>query len=51
MFMGEVVTEALNNDCMYLGQNKKLTRLSIPLIGDNEIERVVDYEKEQREKK
>lgn len=41
LFMGEVVKESLNNDGMYLGQDKKLTRLSIPLISDDEIERVV----------
>ena len=45
IFMGEVVNESLNNDGMYLGQNKKLTRLSIPLVGDDEIERVVNYKK------
>jgi len=42
LFMGKVVKESLNNDGMYLGQNNKLTRLSIPLISDDEIERVVD---------
>lgn len=41
LFMGEVVKESLNNDGIYLGQDKKLTRLSIPLISDDEIERVV----------
>lgn len=41
MFMNEVINEPLNNDGMYLGQNKKLVRLSIPLIDDEEIERVV----------
>lgn len=51
LFMGEVVTESLNNDGMYLGQDKKLIRLSIPLVMDDEIERVVDYEKEERTKK
>ena len=39
--MNEVVNEPLNNDGMYLGQNKKLIRLSVPLIADDEIERVV----------
>ena len=41
LFMNEVVNESLNNDGMYLGQNKKLIRISIPLIADDEIERVV----------
>lgn len=41
LFMNEVVNKSLINDGMYLGQNKKLTRLSIPLIKDDEIERVV----------
>ena len=49
MFMGKVVNESLNNDGMYLGQNKKLTRLSVPLVKDDEIERVVDYENKKRE--
>ena len=42
LFMGEVIKESLNNDGMYLGQNGKLTRISIPHIKDDEIERVVD---------
>ena len=42
LFMGEVVKESLNNDGVYLGQNGKLMRLSIPLIQDGEIERVVN---------
>lgn len=45
LFMNEVVNEPLNNDGMYLGKNKKLIRLSIPLIADDEIERVVSSRK------
>lgn len=51
MFMGKVVNESLNNDGMYLGQDKNMTRISVPLIKDDEIERVVDYEKRKREEK
>ena len=43
LFMGKVVNEELYNDGVYLGQDKKLIRLSIPLINDNEIDRVVNY--------
>lgn len=45
LFMGKVPTEELYNDGIYLGQDKKLIRLSIPLINDIEIERVVNYKK------
>lgn len=45
LFMNEVVNESLNNDGIYLGQNKKIIRLSIPLIKDDEIERVVSCQK------
>lgn len=45
LFLDEVVNESLNKDGMYLGQDKKLTRLSIPLISDDEINRVVNYKK------
>lgn len=45
MFLDKVVNEALVNDGMYKGQNQKLTRVMIPLIKDNEIERIVDYKK------
>lgn len=51
LFMGRVVNEQLHNDGMYIGQNKKLIRISLPLIKDDEIERVVAYEKEKKEKK
>ena len=45
LFMNEVINEPLNNDGMYLGQNKKLIRLSIPLVADDEIERIVSSKK------
>ncbi len=51
LFLDNVVNGSLNNDGMYLGYNKKLTRISIPLVGDDEIERVVYYEKEYKEEK
>ena len=41
LFLDEIITESLNNDGMYLGQDKKLIRLSVPLVMDDEIERVV----------
>lgn len=43
LFMNKVVNESLNNDGMFLGKDNKLTRLSIPLITDDEIEKVVNY--------
>jgi len=43
LFMGEVVNESLNKDGMFLNKEKKLSRISIPLICDDEIKRVVDY--------
>lgn len=45
LFIGKVPTEELYNDGIYLGQDKKIIRLSIPLINDIEIERVVNYKK------
>ena len=50
LFMGKVINEALKTDGMFLGKDNKLIRLSIPLIKDDEIERVVNYEKEERGK-
>ena len=45
LFLDNVVTESLNNDGMYLGQDSKLIRISVPLVGDDEIERVVRSKK------
>lgn len=43
IFLSNVVNESLNNDGMYLDSDKNLSRVIIPLIGDDEIERVVKY--------
>ena len=44
MFLDRVVNEDLNNDGVYLDSDKNMVRVSVPLIGDDEIERVVSYE-------
>ena len=41
--LSNIVNESLNNDGMYLDSDKNLSRVIIPLIGDDEIERVVKY--------
>ena len=46
MFLSNVVNESLNNDGVYLDSDKNLSRIVIPLIGDDEIERVVNKIKE-----
>lgn len=46
MFLSNVVNEPLNNDGVYLDSDKNLSRIVIPLIGDDEIERVVNKIKE-----
>ncbi len=43
IFLSNIVNESLNNDGMYLDSDKNLSRVIIPLIGDEEIERVVKY--------
>ena len=43
IFLSNTVNESLNNDGMYLDSDKNLSRVIIPLIGDDEIERVVKY--------
>ena len=48
MFIGKVVKDSLNNDGMYLDSENNLTRVTVPLIEDSEIERIVDYVKEKR---
>ena len=48
MFIGKNVKENLKNDGMYLDSNKNLTRITVPLIDDQEIERVVNHVKEER---
>ena len=43
IFLSNIVNESLNNDGMYLDSDNNLSRVIIPLIGDDEIERVVKY--------
>ena len=43
IFLSNIVNESLNNDGMYLDSDKNLSRVIIPLIEDDEIERVVKY--------
>ena len=43
IFLSNIVNESLNNDGMYLDSDKNLSRVIIPVIGDDEIERVVKY--------
>lgn len=43
LFLDKVVNESLDKDGMFLNQEKKLSRISIPLIKDEEIVRVVEY--------
>ena len=38
IFLSNIVNESLNNDGMYLDSDKNLSRVIIPLIGDDEIE-------------
>ena len=48
MFIGKVVKGNLNKDAMFLDSDNNLTRITVPLIEDNEIERVVNDVKEKR---
>ena len=48
MFIGKYIKESLNKDAMYLDSDKNLTRITVPLIEDEEIERVVNYVQENR---
>lgn len=43
MFIGKVVKGNLNKDAMFLDSDNNLTRITVPLIEDDEIERVVNY--------
>ncbi len=47
LFLDRVVNKTLNNDGLYLDQNKRLTRITVPLIKDWEIKKVVDYVEEK----
>jgi len=46
MFLDRVVKEDLNNDGIYLDSDKNMVRVSVPLISDDEIERIVNYEED-----
>ena len=48
MFIGKVVRGNLNNDGMYLDSDNNLTRIIVPLIENDEIERVTNYVKEKK---
>lgn len=48
MFIGKVVKDSLNNDALYVDSDNNLTRITVPLIEDSEIERVVNYVKEEK---
>ena len=43
MFLGRAIRENLGRDVMYLDNDKNLIRMSIPIICDDEMERVVKY--------
>ena len=51
MFLDSFINEYLDRDGMYKGQDDRIVRVSIPLVSDDEIERVVGYEKEKREER
>lgn len=51
MFLDSFINEYLDRDGMYKGQDDGIVRVSIPLVSDDEIERVVGYEKEKREER
>ena len=48
MFLGRAIRENLGRDVMYLDNDKNLIRMSIPIICDDEIERVVKYIEEDK---
>lgn len=43
MFLGKAIKDSLGKDGMYLDNDKNLIRMSIPMIEDDEIERVCEY--------
>ena len=45
MFLNTPVTSSLKQDAMYLDTDKRIFRISIPLIEDDEIKGIVDYKK------
>ena len=48
MFIGKAITNDLDRDGMYLDSDNNLIRINIPLIKDEEIDRVVRYVQEKR---
>lgn len=45
LFLDRPIIEKLNNDGIYVNIDNKMTKISIPLIMDDEIKRVVEYGK------
>ena len=48
MFLGKAIRDNLGKDGMYLDNDKNLIRMSIPIICDDEIERVCRYIKDNK---
>ena len=48
MFLGKAIRDNLGKDGMYLDNDKNLIRMSIPMIEDDEIERVCRYIKDNK---
>lgn len=48
MFLGKAITDNLGKDGMYLDNDKNLIRMSIPMVEDDEIERVCRYIKDNK---
>lgn len=42
-FLDQYIDENLGRDGMYVSTNSNLTRISVPLIDDDELERVIEY--------
>lgn len=48
MFLGKAIRDNLGKDGMYLDNDKNLIRMSIPMVEDDEIERVCGYIKDNK---
>ena len=48
MFLGKAIRDNLGKDGMYLDNDKNLIRMSIPMVEDDEIERVCKYIKDNK---
>lgn len=48
MFLGKAIRDNLGKDGMYLDNDKNLIRMSIPMVEDDEIERVCRYIKDNK---